>query len=286
MWGEGWRREEGSGGEALPRGGKWLRCVAVNKLPIPPGSAVAEGTVPGALPGATAAEFAKPPTPPDWGTEEVALRTVKSDIALPVPSSDSKPHLSSHEREGLQMLLTSMKQDHLFGEDAPSDMPHPRELLEQLLFQLHSSAIEAVCSPQPSGVPLLTPPPQKKERRKRGSTQPSSRSEQKLSQSEHSELTELLEHTGDPPNMADSSTRGRLPHQYVTLQVTIPLQHLETPFLHKTTVCEQCHTPGGSGPERSPVESIHVLTSQPHDHHAPGKTEQVPITTPFTHPEP
>ena len=174
VWGEGSEGEEGCEGESLP-GGKWLRCVAVNKLP---GLAV-EGTVYGALP---------PANQLDWAVEqskEATLQAMKSDMASST-HCDSSPHLSCHEREGLLILLTNMKQDHLFEEDAPSCIPHPCELLEQLLAQLHSPAIKVSCSPQPSGVPLLTPPPEDQGRRKRGSAQTSPRSKHKLSKPDRS----------------------------------------------------------------------------------------------------
>lgn len=213
VWGEGeegYEGEEGCGGEILPEG-KWLRCVAVTKLP---GLAVEEpgdGAVP-------------PASECDWDAEHTkggTLQAMKLDIALSAHSRDPTPHLSCREREGLLMLLTNMKQDRLFEEDVPSCIPHPCELLERLLAQLHSPAINLRCSPQPSGVPLLTPPPKEK-RRKRGSAQPGPRSKHKLSKPEHSGHTQLLK-LADSSKTTKCSTRGCPP------QTTVHPQHCNTP---------------------------------------------------------
>lgn len=69
-------------------------------------------------------------------------------------SCTAKPHLSSHERGGLLLLVHKMK-NKLFECDVPASFPPANDVLADLECLLQSAMSEESSSPEPSGVGVL-----------------------------------------------------------------------------------------------------------------------------------
>ena len=120
---------------------RWLKCVLVERLPL------------------------------NTSTGKENKVGSQSDRLHGCPA---KPHLSCYEQKGLLTLVHAMRHDNLFGHDIPHCISHPMHLLDTLEAQLRSPSLVSACSPVPTGIALILPPPTyeriRAEKRKRRST--------------------------------------------------------------------------------------------------------------------
>ena len=91
-----------------------------------------------------------PLSPPEYA-DHLPIRPVLSQ------DQDSRPYISSSEREGLQYLMLRIRQDHLFTDDIPTCVPNTAALLDRLEVQLCSPKLCTALSCSPNGVALITP---------------------------------------------------------------------------------------------------------------------------------
>ena len=170
---------------------RWLKCVSIRRLsssdsgPRSPRGRTETSTMALCLPLSIPLTNARlqlphsikvPPTPPlsssqtgtmihdmpecllsDPRTEQLVSGSIHDHQTCKLPTH-VPPYLSSFEKEGLVTLIQQMRKEHLFDPTACTSQTSASQLLNQLESQLNNPLLKTVCSREPNGVCLLTPP--------------------------------------------------------------------------------------------------------------------------------